>query len=128
MLEFEELPNGVRRRKLFLEPQGSAPAFIHKLVGDSIGYYEEGTFDPHRRIWSYRITLNKLADKARIAGEFWVEPRGPKQVERICDVDVNIDIFGVGGMVERFIESQTRANYEKATEFTNAWIRERGLG
>ena len=63
----------------------------------------------------------------RIGGKFWVEPRGDKRIERICEVDISVNIFGVGGIVEKFVESETRDSYEKATVFTNDWIKKHGL-
>jgi hypothetical protein len=56
-----------------------------------------------------------------------VEPRGDKRIERICEVDISVNIFGVGGIVEKFVESETRDSYEKATVFTNDWIKKHGL-
>lgn len=118
---------GVRTRKQFLEPKSDAPAVVTKLVGGSITYQEEGRFDPTTSIWTYQIGLSKMADKVRIGGKFWVESRGEKRIERICDVDITVSIPLVGGTVEKFIEAETRASYEKTTAFTNNWIAAKGL-
>lgn len=117
----------VRTRKQNLEPKSDAPAVVQKLVGGSISYVEEGRFDPSSRIWTYQIRLSKLSDKVTISGKFWVEPRGDKRIERLCDVDISVNIFGVGGVVEKFVEKETRDSYEKTTTFTNAWIAKHGL-
>ena len=116
-----------RTRKQFLEPKSEAPAVVQKLVGGSITYQEEGRFDPTTNIWTYQISLSKMADKVRIGGKFWVEPRGEKRIERICEVDITVSIPLVGGTVERFIEAETRASYEKTTVFTNNWIAAKGF-
>jgi hypothetical protein len=127
VLELTEEPNGVRRRKVRTEPKADAPAVVTKLIGDSIGYVEEGVFDPAARRWAYKVTTSKLSDKIQIAGSFWVEPRGEHKIERICEIDCNVKIFGVGGAIEGFIEKSTRDTYEKATAFTNKYIAEKGL-
>ncbi|MFN7699286.1 MAG: DUF2505 domain-containing protein [Deltaproteobacteria bacterium] len=127
LVELTGEPGGARTRKQNLEPKSDAPAVVQKLVGGSISYVEQGRFDPASRIWTYDITLSKLADKVRIGGKFWVEPRGDKRIERICEVDISVNIFGVGGIVEKFVESETRDSYEKATVFTNDWIKKHGL-
>jgi hypothetical protein len=88
---------------------------------------EQGRFDPNGRIWTYTIKLSKLSDKVTIGGKFWVEPRGDKRIERLCDVDISVNIFGVGGVVEKFVEKETRDSYEKATAYTNAWLAKQGL-
>ena len=100
---------------------------VTKLVGGSITYQEEGRFDPTTNIWTYQISLSKMADKVRIGGKFWVEPRGEKRIERICEVDISVNIPLVGGTVEKFIEAETRASYEKTTVFTNKWVESKGL-
>jgi hypothetical protein len=127
LLELTEEPSGVRRRKVRIEPKTDAPAMIKKLVGDSIGYVEEGTFDPKAKKWNYKISTTKLTDKISISGTFWVEPRGEKRVERICEVDLNVKVFGVGGTIEEFIAKTTGDSYEKAWQFTNQYIASKGL-
>ena len=76
---------------------------------------------------SNTITTSKLPDKVKIGGEFWVEPRGEKKIERFCRCDIEVKIFGVGGAIEGFIEKTTRDSYEKAARFTNQFIRDKGL-
>jgi len=127
VISFEEQPDGVRTRKLRVEPKAEAPLVVKKLIGDSLQYVEEGRFDPKARRWKYKVTTSKLADKISIAGEFWIEKRGDKKIERICEVDVTVKIFGVGGAVESFIEKTTRESYEKTNRFTLGFIREKGL-
>jgi hypothetical protein len=127
LVELTGEPGGVRTRKQNLEPKSDAPAVVQKLVGGSISYVEQGRFDPDGRIWTYTIKLSKLSDKVTIGGKFWVEPRGDKRIERLCDVDISVNIFGVGGVVEKFVEKETRDSYEKATAYTNAWLAKQGL-
>lgn len=127
LVELTGEPGGVRTRKQNLEPKSDAPAVVQKLVGGSIGYVEQGRFEPNGRIWTYNVQLSKLADKVTIGGKFWVEPRGDKRIERFCDVDISVNIFGVGGVVEKFVEKETRDSYEKATAYTNQWIAKHGL-
>lgn len=127
VLELTGEHGGVRTRKQLLEPKSDAPAVVQKLVGGSISYIESGRFDPEKQVWNYEIQLQKLADKAKIGGKFWVEPRGDKRIERICDVDISVNIFGVGGVVEKFVEKQTRDSYEKTAAYTNEWIAKHGL-
>ncbi len=127
ILEQTEEPNGAVTRTLRQTPKTEAPAVVKKLVGDSISYTEKGRFDPATKRWTYSITTSKLADKIRIGGEFWVEPKGGDAVERVCTVDLEVKIFGVGKAVEGFIEKQTKDSYDKAARFTQQFIDE-GLG
>ena len=57
----------------------------------------------------------------------WVEPRGDKRVERFVDVDNTVKIFGLGKILEAFLEKEMRKSYDSAAEFTNKWIAEKGF-
>gem|GEM_PF-40330 len=127
LVELTGEPGGPRRRRVRIEPKTEAPAVVKKLIGDSIGYLEEGSFDPAARKWTYKITTSKLTEKISINGTFWAEPRGDKKIERICEVELKVDIFGVGGAIEKFIAETTGQSYEKAWQFTNQYIAEKGL-
>jgi hypothetical protein len=125
-IELKEEPDGTKRRRFRTEPQSDAPAVVKKLVGDSLSYVETGSFDPKTKVWTYKVETSKLGEKVRISGRYWVEARGPKTLERCCEVEIAVDVFGVGGIVEGFIESTTRDSYEKATAYTNQFLRSKG--
>jgi hypothetical protein len=120
-------PGEVRTRKMRSEPKSEAPAVVQKLIGGGISYVEVGRWDPKTGIWKYDITTSKLADKISTGGTFWIEERGPKKIERICEVELQVKIFGVGGVVEQFIEKTTRESFEDTARFTHRFISEKGL-
>lgn len=126
-LELTDLGDGAKRRRFRTEPKSDAPAVVTKLVGDSLQYEETGTFDPKTRIWTYTVATSKMGDKIKIGGKYWLEKKGDKQLERVCEVEISVNIFGVGGVVEGFIEGTTRDSYEKATAYTNNFLASRGL-
>ncbi|MFW6050448.1 MAG: DUF2505 domain-containing protein [Myxococcota bacterium] len=127
VLEQGEEAGGVRARKVRTTLKIDAPGPVRKLVGDSVSYVETGKYDPATRRYRFRIEPSKLADKLQISGEMWCEPRGDKRVERILKVEATAKIFGVGKLVEGTVEKNTRDSYDKAADFTNQWIAERGL-
>lgn len=127
LLSLDRKPDGGIARRALMEPPFEAPAVVKKLLGDGITYTEDGTFDPVAKRWRYKIIPSKLADKFTSEGEYWLEPRGDKQLLRICTVKLEVRVFGVGGAVEGFIEKQTKESYEVAARFTNGFIREKGL-
>lgn len=120
-------PDGRRTRKLAVTPKLDAPGPIKKIIGDSLSYVEDGRLDPAKPSWITRVTPSKLADKTRVHAELWLERTGPGQSDRVTDFDIEVKIFGVGGMFEKFLEKTMRENYQKAADFTNKWLRERGL-
>ncbi len=120
-------PGGARTRTMVTEPKSEAPAVVTKLIGGSISYTENGSFDPSKREWTFKMTTSKLTDKVSVSGRVWCEPRGDKKIERFIETDLTVHVFGVGGTIEKFIESTTRDSYKKTEAFTNAWIAKKGL-
>lgn len=120
--------DGRRTRKIRVTPKLDAPGPIRKLIGDSFSYVEEGRLEitgPNTPRWISRVLPSKLADKSTVKAEMWLERTGPGQSDRVAEFDVEVKIFGVGGMVEKFLEKSMRENYQKAAEFTNQWLRAR---
>ncbi|MBX3269235.1 MAG: DUF2505 domain-containing protein [Sandaracinaceae bacterium] len=126
VVELTGEPGGVRTRTMRTEPAAEAPAVVKKLIGDTLTYTEKGTFDPSTGVWTYDIKTSKLSDKVTIAGRLWAEPVAAG-VERVAEIGVDVRVFGVGGAIEKFIEKTTRDSYVKASQFTNDYIREKGL-
>jgi hypothetical protein len=118
-------PDGRRTRKAAVTPKLDAPAPIKKVIGDSISYVEDGRLELARPSWVSRITPSKLADKAKISAEMWLERTGPGQSDRVAEFDIEVKIFGIGGLFEKFLEKTMRESYQRAADFTNQWIRER---
>lgn len=127
VLEEDEQSDGTYTRRVQIEPKAEAPAAIQKLIGSGITYVENGTWDPKSKRFRFRIEPSKLRDKVATHGEMWTEAKGDHKCERVVSVEVNASIFGVGKMLENFIEKSVKENYEAAAEFTVEWIREKGL-
>jgi Protein of unknown function (DUF2505) len=127
LLEQREESGGAIVRRAIMEPNFDAPTLLKKAIGDGVAYTEEGRFDPATKRWRYSITPNRMADKFMTRGEYWVESRGEKKIERICTVDLEAKIFGIGGALESYIEKQTREAYETTCRFTNQFIRDSGF-
>src|SRR5262245_17596504 len=127
VLEDVREPNGAARKRVECSPKIDLPAAARKIFGDSVGYTEIGRYDPAQRKYFAEVVPKVAADKLKTTSEIWAEPRGDKRCERRVMVDTTVKIFGLGGLLEGFIEQQTREQYAKAAEFTNRWIREKGL-
>jgi hypothetical protein len=127
-LKEEKSETEVRRAIHVVPKLGPMPGPLKTLVGDGLGYREDGVYDKKTRHYRTVITPNKLAEKITIQGDFWVEPKGDKQCLRIFECSVTAKIFGVGGMLEKRVISDMEASYEKSAKFTNEWIAKKGLG
>ncbi|HKU40046.1 MAG TPA: DUF2505 domain-containing protein [Polyangiales bacterium] len=127
VLEDVREPNGAVKKRVECAPKIELPAPARKIFGDSTTYTEIGRFDPAQRKYFAEVVPKVAADKIKTSSETWMEPRGDKRCERLVQVDTTVKIFGLGGLLEGFIEQQTRDQYTKAADFTNRWIRDKGL-
>jgi len=99
------------------------PKPVKKLVGDNIGYREEGRFDWSQRRYTFQIVPHKLPDKLDVRGSMWIERRGEGRIDRILELEVTAKVFGIGGIVEKRIIDDTRSGYEKAYSFIQRRLR-----
>jgi hypothetical protein len=102
------------------------PGPIKKAIGDSFGYLEEGTFDRKEKRYSFRTIPAAFPDKVKIQGTMRCETLGPKRIARISEIQVDVKVFMIGGMIEERIVTDIKHSYAKAAEFTNAWVKEKG--
>jgi hypothetical protein len=119
--------SGVVHRRVECVPKIELPAAARKVLGDSTGYTEVGRYDPSAKKYFVEVLPKMGGEKIKTKSEIWVESRGDKSCERMAMVDNTVKIFGLGSIVEGFIEQQTRDLYDKGAEFTNRWIKDRGL-
>ncbi len=127
VVDQKEDDSSIRRSIEVVPKLGPMPGPVKKLIGDGLGYREDGTFDKKTKRYNIKITSNKLADKIKIEGVLYVEPAGDGKVNRIFEAKVNVKIFGVGGMVEKQVIGDMETSYAKGAEFTNKYIAEKGL-
>jgi hypothetical protein len=125
--EFKRASDGSVHRRIECAPPVEVPAVARKIVGDTASYIEDGRFEPNTRRFKLEITPKLGADKIKTSVTLWVEPRGNKRIERIAEIDNSVAVFGVGKLVEAFIEKQTRATYDASAAFTRQWIVQKGL-
>jgi len=100
-----------------------APGPVAKLLGDNFGYTEKGTFDKGTKIYKFVITPTSMAEKLKNEGTVRIEAKGDKCL-RVVDVVAEAKIFGVGGMVEKMTEKQTRDGWDRSAAFLNKYVKE----
>lgn len=125
--ESKTQPDGKVQRTIFAQPPVVLPPAIKKVLGDLSAYTESGVYNPATGHYTVAVTPGAAADKVKTNVDVWVEARGDKQCERIVEVDSQVKIFGLGKVVEKFIEQQMRSTYDAAAVFTNKWIADKGL-
>ncbi len=106
---------------------GDLPGPMKKVLGDNIRYTEAGVYDKSKRRYRINIIPNRLADKLKVSGELYTEPVGEKQCRRIFEATIEVNVFGLGGLMEKRFVSDLERSYEVGAKFTNQYAEEKGL-
>jgi hypothetical protein len=117
----------VQRKIDAVPPLGDLPLPLKKVVGESVGYSEVGTFDKSKRRYRMEVFPNKLGDKVTIRGELYTKPGPEGRCKRCFDASVKARLLGVGGMLEKAIASGIERSYDASARFTNKYIADQGL-
>jgi hypothetical protein len=116
------------RRRIEIQPLvENLPLAVKKVVGDRLGYTEEGQLDRKANRYSFRIIPAASAEKSDISGEIWTEALGPSKVRRFVQFGAEVKIIIVGKLIEQRTIDDTRATYERIAEFLRSYLREKGL-
>lgn len=111
-----DLTDGLQRVLRYAQ-RPDAPGPVRRLFGDEIVTTEESTFDPATSTSTFALTPGTMADKTEIHGSIHVEQVGGTCHERFA-LEARVRVFGVGPVVERFIERQARQIQDKVVAFT----------
>ena len=110
-----DLTNGLVRTLRYGQ-RPNMPGPVRKIFGEEVITTEVSTYDPATTTTTFTMTPGTMADKTQIAGRIALAREGDGAIETF-DLDARVKIFGVGPIVERFIEAQARDMQEKAVDF-----------
>ncbi len=109
-------------RVVRVAPEREVPAPVAKVLGASKLEYEEHlTYELGTYVVRWHTEPAILRDRILSSGTFTFQAR-PGGVARIVDGTVEVKIFGVGGIVERFVVADVEKSYQRAADFTQRWI------
>ena len=106
---------------------GDLPGPMKKVLGDNVRYTEAGVYDKSARRYRINIIPSRLADKLKVSGELFTEPAGDKQCRRIFEATIEVNVFGIGGLMEKRFVSDLEKSYSVGAKFTNQYAEEKGL-
>ena len=121
VLKFEENEREIHRMTSG-KPRLTVPAAVKKVIGDNFGYTEEARFDRARQVAVSKIMLSTFTEKVRNECTIRVEELGPNRIRRIGEAELEVKIFGMGGIMESAMEKQLIEGWTAGAEFTNRWI------
>ena len=112
-------------RHVRCEPIRDIPAPIAKVMGGrSFHYVEELEFDLEKLRGQWRVVPSLVPDKVEASGTLDFEDLGGN-VKRVVRGNVNVSVFGLGGLVERFVVGEVEKSYDDASAFTKAFLERR---
>ena len=114
-------------RRVKITPRAKAPAMIQKALGEKFSYTEDGVWEPSDGKYHFRIIPSTMSEKSTIQGTLWAEPESDGKCVRCCEMEITVRVFGVGKVIESFVEKTTRDSYEVAATETQRWLRDKGM-
>jgi hypothetical protein len=104
-------------------PRGrEIPGPVAKVLGAGrIEYVEHIEYDLGTYAGTWKSISSVMTDKVLSSGTFRFVPTGTG-VTRIVEGDVTVKVFGVGGMIERFIIADVEKSYDAAAQFTREYL------
>jgi hypothetical protein len=92
------------------------PGPVRKIFGEEISTTEVSTFDPATSTCTFTMTPGTMADKTLLNGTLALAETGTGCTETFF-LEARVKIFGVGPVVERFIEQQARSAQDKSVAY-----------
>jgi hypothetical protein len=113
--------------KLHRETRAAAdrelPAPVAKIVGaNRLEYVEVLDYEMGGYRGDFKILPAFLRDKLEITGTLEFRAGPGATTTRIVTGDIQVRIFAVGGLVEKFVCAELEKSYADAARFTQGWI------
>ncbi len=109
-------------RVVTVGPDREIPPAAAKILGASrIEYTEHLDYDFGTYKGTWKTISSLMTDKVKSSGTFSFTQEGGG-IARVVEGDIKVKIFGVGGVIEKFIVADIGRSYEKAADFTQRWI------
>jgi hypothetical protein len=127
VLEHTIGPGGALTRRVAAAPNTELPAAAKAVLRTStLAFNEVGHFDPVARKYSAQVAVDGT-NKLKVSYEVTAEPAGDRACERIAVIHDEVKVPGLGAVIEAALQKGTRDSYNRAADFTNRWIRDKGL-
>ena len=121
-LEKRELKGDKLVRVVRVGPDREIPPTVAKILGASrIEYTEHIDYKMGSFHGTWKTISSIFTDKVDAHGTFGFA-EDDDGVSRVVEGEVNVKVFGVGGVIERFVVADVERSYKDAAQFTQKWI------
>jgi hypothetical protein len=117
----ETSAEGRVRRVIKAVPPLKAPELVRRKLEGRLYYREDGTYDPRTGLWTFKIVPSVGSESTKISGVIRAEPEAAG-MRQIVELSTHVSAFGVGGVIERVIEKNTRESYRLTAQYTNDYV------
>lgn len=124
-LEHWDASSGLRRARIW--PTADVPKPVAAVLGDKLSLLEEGTYDRESGRYEFRAVPSTLSDRVVTRGSVVAEAVDDDRCVRTVEITIEARVFGVGKLIEAFVESTTRDQYNINAEYANEYLAEHGL-
>jgi hypothetical protein len=111
-------------RSIRVTPKLDVPGPVAKVIGSSFAYREDGTFDKATKTWTWKSTTSTLANKIHSEGKVRIVADGPGKCIRKSDFTIEVNLLGLGGLVESALEKNFTQGWDGSAAFTAKWLKE----
>lgn len=118
--------HGKVERQLRAVPQFHAPAIVQRKLAGRLFYDEHGTFDPGLGVWTFRTIPSVASEHAHIVGKIHLAAH-PRGLRHMFELEARVSAFGLGALIERAVEKNTRDSFRKTAEFTDEYAARQGF-
>ena len=109
-------------REMTAQPRIELPEAVARLVGNRLSYREVGRFAKDAQTWTFDTILGVMADKIKMGGTMRSSALGEDRCRRQADLWVDVNLFGVAGIIERAAESSLRRGWDDSARWINQWL------
>jgi hypothetical protein len=113
-------PSWTMRSKIV--PKDNMPSFLKKLVGSTFHFEETTTYEHGSNRARVQMVPSALRDKVRMNYEVHVVPDGDNACKRVIEWDVEVKLFGVGGLAEKYAANEILTGGDAGARFFNQHI------
>ena len=120
--ELESWDPATSYRRARIRPLTNVPKALTDLLGGEISFVEDGACDEAAGRYDFRIIPSRLQERIAVKGSVETRPLTDRACRRIVTLDIQVRMFGVGGVIESLLEATTREQYDKNAAFINEYL------
>jgi len=97
---------------------------VGKLIGDKLGYREQGRFVRDTGEFHFRHQTNIFGDRLELGGRMWGDAMTGERMRWRTRLTIHCTIPAIGGLIERAVEHNVDKSWPACARYWNRWLAE----